>query len=330
MSNASQHTGSTTKRTRSSSYNFARLKLRLLRNGLRTPQFAVLFSIGTAGAGALALGGFALLAALRTDPIAPDATLVVFAAITLAWTVVPLLGFGTDETLDPQRLALLPLRRGQLLRGLLAAALVGVAPIATACALCGALFGLAHDPLQALLIVGAIAATFLLCIVASRTLIATLAPLLRSRRGRDLIVMFIVLAAFVPQSFRLFGADAGNRHTSETVHHIASRVRWTPFGWGGVAVSEAGMGHVAAACAMLAALALLIGALLVLWSHLIPRDDVVGPRDSGTQTGARGAGVAVSSACSRSFPTITWARSPRRNCDITRVIRAGVRRCSPP
>ena len=177
---------------------FALLKLRLIRNGLRSPQYALLFTLGASASAVLAFLGFVFLAALRAHAFAADATLVVFAAVTLVWTVVPLIGFGTDETLDPQRLALLPLRRGQLLRGLLVAALLGVAPIATAFALTGAIVGLAHDALAVLLISLAIAGTLLLCVVASRTLIAVLAPLLRSRRGRDLLVMSVALAAFVP------------------------------------------------------------------------------------------------------------------------------------
>jgi ABC-2 type transport system permease protein len=269
--------------------NFARLKLRLLRNGLRTPQFALLFAIGTASAVVLSLAGFAGLAALRGDRMAADATLVMFAAITLVWTVLPLLGFGTDETLDPQRLALLPLRRGQLVRGLLAAALVGVAPVATAFAMSGAVIGLAHDPFAALLIVGATAATLLLCVVASRTLVAALAPLLRSRRGRDLMVMAVLLGAFVPQAFRLIGVHEGTDDIRRAVHEIASRARWTPFGWGGVAAAEAGKGHALAAIGVLASVIVLVAALLWLWSRLIPRamsaSDLVAPETSSARAG---------------------------------------------
>jgi ABC-2 type transport system permease protein len=250
--------------------DFVRLKLRLIRNGLRSIQYAILFAIGASGAAMLALFGFVLLATLRGDPIASNLTLVLFAFITMMWTVVPLLGFGTDETLDPQRLALLPLARGRLVRGLLAAALIGIAPVATAAALAGAVFGLAHNGTEVALIVAAIAGTILLCVVASRTLIALLAPLLRSRRGRDLLLMSIVLAAFVPQSFRLFGRRSGEE-LRETIDQIASRVRFTPFGWGGYAAAAAGEGDVVGSIAALLALALLIGVLLWAWSIAIPR-----------------------------------------------------------
>jgi ABC-2 type transport system permease protein len=242
-----------------------------LRNGFRAPQYAVLFSIGAIGAGLLATFGFISLASLRNDTVASDATIVAFAAVTVAWTVVPLLGFGTDETLDPQRLALLPLRPGQLLRGLLVAALLGVAPVATAIGLSGAVLGLAHDATAALLIAIAVAATLVLCVVASRTMIALLAPLLRSRRGRDLMVMTLALVVIVPQALRLFSADNSTTNVRHTFSVIAQRVRYSPFGWAGFAASEAGKGHTATAVGMLLLVAALIGALLVVWALSIPR-----------------------------------------------------------
>jgi ABC-2 type transport system permease protein len=250
---------------------FARLKLRLLRNGLRSPQYAMLFTVGAIGAGLLAFLGFISLAALRNDSIAGDATIVAFGTVTAAWIVVPLLGFGTDETLDPQRLALLPLPSRDLLRGLLTAALIGVAPVATALGLSGAVLGLAHDFVAVMLILAAIAGTIALCVVGSRTMIALLAPLLRSRRGRDLMVMTVVIIVFVPNALRLFAMQSGVHNVRHTFTVIADRVRYTPFGLGGVAAADAGRGDTAAALLALIFLAALIGALLVVWSLAIPR-----------------------------------------------------------
>ena len=250
--------------------NSSRLKLRLIRNGLRLPQYAVLFIVGTTGGATVALFGFASLAGVRHDPIRFDLVIVAFAAVSVMWTVVPLLGFGTDETLDPQRLALLPLTARQLVTGLFVAALVGVAPLMTALGLSGSIVGLAASPAEALMVALAVALTAAFCVAASRALNALVLPLLRSRRGRDLLVMTVLLAAVVPQSFRLFASDS-NHHTRHTVETIADRVRFTPFGWGGYAASEAGRGHFSAATVALGAVALLTAALLVLWSRLIPR-----------------------------------------------------------
>ena len=51
--------------------------------------------------------------------------------LVLGWLFLPLVFFGVDESLDPARFALLPLRRRTLIAGLLAAALVGVPALAT-------------------------------------------------------------------------------------------------------------------------------------------------------------------------------------------------------
>ena len=268
---------------------FARLKLRLLRNGLRSPQYAILFTVGAVGAGLLALIGFISLASLRNNSSVGDVTIVAFGAVTAAWIVVPLLGFGTDETLDPQRLALLPLPSRTLLRGLLTAAVIGIAPIATAIGLSGALLGLAHDLVAVVLILAAIAGTLALCVVGSRTMIALLAPLLRSRRGRDLIVMTVVIIAVVPNALRLFAIQSGVHNVRHTFGVLADRIRYTPFGLGGLAASDAGRGDTTAAVIALVLLGTLIGALLVVWSLAIPRAmtaaDIAAPAEHRDRAG---------------------------------------------
>ena len=306
---------------------FARLKLRLIRNGLRTPQYALLFVLGASAAGVLAVLGFIFLSAVRNDPIAADAVIVTFAAVSVMWIVVPLLGFGTDETLDPQRLVLLPLTRGQLLRGLLTAALVGIAPIAVAFALSGAIVALATNALSALFIVAAIVATILFCVVASRVLIAVLAPLLRSRRGRDVMVMTVVLAAFVPQAFRLFAARGGTHDARKAFGQIASHVKYTPFGWGGFAASEAGQSHYLAAALALVGLAVLITGLLWSWSVTIPR--AMTASDLNTSEVAKPS-RATGPRCTRGgcpfFPATARARPRQRTCATTCATRADAAR----
>ncbi|MDP9405833.1 MAG: transporter, partial [Actinomycetota bacterium] len=114
---------------------FVRLKLRLIANGLRrSPRYAVALVLGAAfvvpfmAAGAV---GAALLGR-ATDPatVAGPALVVALALLWLGWVVGPVLAFAADETLDPARLRLLPLRRSQLAAGLLAASAVGIGPLA--------------------------------------------------------------------------------------------------------------------------------------------------------------------------------------------------------
>jgi ABC-2 type transport system permease protein len=249
---------------------FVRLKLRLLRNGLRLGQGAVLFAIGAVGAGVFGMVGFVILASARGNTTAPDLAIVVFAVATLGWTVLPILGFGNDETLDPQRLATLPLSRRQLVTGVLAASLLGVAPVATLVAFSGAFVGLAHNVLSAALIAVAVGETLLLCVVASRTLVALLVPILRSRRGRDFTILAVTLLGLTPPLLEMFAARGGH-----DVHHVfietARRVRLTPFAWGGTAAADAAGGHYVAAFGFLMMVGALIVALLWIWSRALER-----------------------------------------------------------
>lgn len=108
---------------------FIRLKLRLLRGGLRSPARLAVFVVGAVlGFGCVALLGIPLFV-FRDDPrTAPALSALLAAGLALGWATVPIAAFGVDETLDVSRLALLPIRRGRLLAGLLAAAVVGLAP----------------------------------------------------------------------------------------------------------------------------------------------------------------------------------------------------------
>jgi len=251
---------------------FVRLKLRLLRNGLRLGQAGLLFVIGAVGAAIISLGTFAVLASARGDSSGRSVAVVVFGLATVGWTFFPILGFGNDETLDPQRLATIPLTRRQLVTGVLAASLVGVAPLATLIAFSGALAGYAHDLTSTLLILAAIAVNLLLCVVASRTLVAVLVPILRSRRGRDFTILAVTIIALMPPVLELFAAGRGEAHDwSHTVSQTAHQVRFTPFAWGGTAVSEAARGHTSAAIGMVLAMTALVVVLLLIWSRALER-----------------------------------------------------------
>ncbi|MYS70055.1 transporter, partial [Streptomyces sp. SID5926] len=59
------------------------------------------------------------------------------AVLALGWAVMPLFFPSGDETLDPTRLVMLPLRPRPLVRGLLTASLVGIGPLFTALLLVG-------------------------------------------------------------------------------------------------------------------------------------------------------------------------------------------------
>lgn len=250
---------------------FVRLKLRLLLSGLRgSGQRQIFFVIGVLLGAALAFGGFAGIRAAGSAADGRPVTLA-FAALTMGWVVLPVFAFGVDELLDPSRLALLPLTGPQLIRGLLASALVGVPPVATLVALGGALPGFARTPLAALLVALAIAAELLLCLVLSRAVTTALSGLLRSRRGRDVTA---VLLAFGGASFGLAGpaiAAAATRLDTPAGRALYSLSRYSPLGAAGAAVAAAGSRRYAVAALQLLLVAGYLAVSLAWWLRSLRR-----------------------------------------------------------
>ena len=128
---------------------FVRLKLCLMVGALRgpgsTPRIVGFCAAVLAGMWIIPLG-FSALAAQHGKPLAVDIGVVLFTVAFAGWLLLPMLMFGTDETLDPARLALLPLRPGAMTRGLLAAALTGIGPVVTFGALLGVVAAAATGP----------------------------------------------------------------------------------------------------------------------------------------------------------------------------------------
>lgn len=90
---------------------FVRLKLSLLRNGLRQSTGRTLAYIGSVIVGLLFTAGVVLgLIALRGTPHAGALVVLLTGILTLGWAVMPLFFPTGDETLDPTRLVMLPLR----------------------------------------------------------------------------------------------------------------------------------------------------------------------------------------------------------------------------
>ncbi len=183
-------------------WDFVRLKLRLMRNGFRGQAWRVaFFVIGILfGLGMAVFAAFGLAASGAADSYKVSYIVAAFAgtAVVLGWTLVPLLFFGVDETLDPARFALLPVPRMTLARGMLAAAFVGVPATATLLATLGlvAAAGIRFRAVDAAMaaFVGVVLG-LVLGVVASRAVTSAFAALLRSRRVRDLAAVIIAVLA---------------------------------------------------------------------------------------------------------------------------------------
>ncbi|NUR82809.1 MAG: hypothetical protein HOY71_01835 [Nonomuraea sp.] len=243
---------------------FARLKLRLMAGNLRADTqrkvgfvFTLLLALG---AGAL---GFFLLSLLRLAPAetAQQVVIVLYSLMFIGWIVVPLLAFGLDDTLDPARLSLFPLRTGQLAIGMFTASATGVWPLASLAITLGGLVGIASGVGGVLLGVPAVLLQFALCLVTSRLVTTALSSGLRSRRGRDVLAIaaiFVVLLAQLPNLL----LNGGLGDPGAMLERLAGVMRWFPSGFAAHAMADGGLVGLGE-LVVLAALVLLIGWLWI-------------------------------------------------------------------
>ncbi|GAA2642774.1 hypothetical protein [Nonomuraea recticatena] len=259
---------------------FVALKLRLISGGMRGDTQRVLgFVFSCLAALVVAGGGFLLLSLLRlaSPQVAADVGVIAFTGLLVFWATVPLLAFGVDDTLDPAKLALFPLRTRQLATGMFAASVTGIWPAASFLVTAGALVGLARGIGGVLLGIVAVLLQFALCIVASRLITTALSGLLRSRRGRDLLAVGVIVVVLMAQLPNLIVNRGLTGDPLAMVHSIASVLRWTPSGWAAHAISDGGL----VGLAELVALAALVLALGWLWIRALSRALVT--TDASTQ-----------------------------------------------
>ena len=305
--------------------HFARLKLRIAANSFRGQPWRIgLFLLGLVFGLIYAAGGFVAAAAPGLAD-SPDAALVVAAlgggVVAVGWTLLPLVFFGVDETIDPARFALLPLTKRTLVTGLLTAALIGVPAAATLLATAGlvvsaaALGGAGAAVVQAL----GVAVGLFFCVAASRALTSAFATMLRSRRMRDLAAVLLAVAAGLIGPLQI----AVGRATTDTDWRrflpVAEVVGWTPFGAPYTAGIEIAAGRAWAGVLKLAIAVVAIGLLMWWWSRSL-ESAMVG----ATSTGRARAGRApdATTAIADLFPAaVRWAPRNRFGALLAREVR---------
>lgn len=107
----------------------------------------------------------------------------------LAWIALPVIVFPLDENLDPQQLAVLPISRSEMVRGLTVAAAVAPATVVPVVALAANGVALAAGWWM---VVPASLAYLAILAVGSQLFSAAISAILRTRRGRD-VATFLVL-----------------------------------------------------------------------------------------------------------------------------------------
>ena len=225
------------------------LKLNLLRNSMFTSRWktagSISFLVGSlAGSIYTAANMAKSIRAVPAQSIATSASLgnvVVTTTVLFAiWVFGPLLIGGVDESLDPTRLALLPLTPQEMRRGLVAGSLVGTLPVGTVIALSGMIIGQPVRPVQLICALVIAITLLLLCLGASRALAVALAYASRSRRGKDLAMLLASLGA----AALFLGTQAVRFFDDSTRNHIIRWLRLLPSGQLGVAVAELQTGRI--------------------------------------------------------------------------------------
>jgi ABC-2 type transport system permease protein len=249
------------------------LKLRLLRNRLRSETWVlvglIVAAVAGLGAAALTALGAVLLAAAEPD-LAATVVVLCGSALVLGWAVVPVLAFGVDETLEPTRFAVLPVRGRDLVPGLTVAGAVGVPGVATAVVALAVVGTWSGHPAAAVLAVLCAPVALATCVLASRVT-ATAAARVLTRRGREagavLGVALLIGLTMLPSL--LTSLDAGRRLDVDALDGTARLLGWTPFGLVWAASADLATGHALRGLARFG-LALAVVVLLgLLWERLL-------------------------------------------------------------
>ncbi|MFJ9393348.1 transporter [Streptomyces californicus] len=245
---------------------FVRLKLALLRNGLRQSSGRrAAFIVSLVLTLLLAAGQVLGLVLLRGNEHAGTVVVLLTGVVALGWAVLPLFFPSGDDTLDPTRLVMLPLRPRPLIRALLVSSMIGIGPLFTLCLAVGSVLALAHGAAGVLFAVVAVPLTMLLCVALSRAVATANVRLLNSRKGRDLAVLSGLVIA-VGIQFVNFGAQRlGQASGLSTLDPAAAVVRWLPGASAVASVDAASDGAYAVAAAQLLITVAALVALMWMW-----------------------------------------------------------------
>ncbi|WP_181764048.1 transporter [Streptomyces albidus (ex Kaewkla and Franco 2022)] len=253
-------------------WTFVRIKLSLLRNGLRqssgrTAAFVISIVL------VLLLGASQLLGLilLRGNEHVAAAVIPLAAVTALGWAVMPLFFPGGDETLDPTRLVMLSLRARQLMPALLTASLVGIGPLFTVLLALGAVLALAQGVAGAVTAVIAMPLMILVCVALARAVAAVNVRLLSSRRGRDLALLSGLIIAVGIQLLNLGVQRLGAPGGLSTLEPVADVLAWLPPASAVAAVQAAGDGAYGTALVQIVLSAAALLALLWWWHRSLNR-----------------------------------------------------------
>jgi ABC-2 type transport system permease protein len=251
------------------------LKIQLIRGALRgSTSQRIGFAIAIVFGALAGIGGTIAVALMRAAPPAWAAAGVVGAGtlLVLGWTLIPLLVSGSDETLDPSRFALLPLRARQLVPGLLLSGLVGVPGVVTTLLGLATLVVWTRGPVAFVLAVPAAVLGVLTCVLAARLVTTAAARLLAARRFREVgtTVAVLLMSSLGLWPTLLSHADVGVP-AQQLAQQLTDPLGWTPFGLAWAAPADAATGHLGRGLIRLVLAVLVLGLGAWAWARLLDR-----------------------------------------------------------
>jgi ABC-2 type transport system permease protein len=209
---------------------------RLHRRGKSTRRLVLIAASGYTAANILVLG----LARYTPDDDAGATVILLMASMALGWVFGPVLIGGVDETVDPTRLALLPLSAAERYVVQLAGAMSGTGPVAASVGLLVGL-SLGHIGLGISLVVVPVAAltAVMMMVGSARALAAILAIAQRSRVGRDAAVLLAALAGGTMFTMAQLARDVVTVGGSWLIRVLS----WLPWAWPARAINAARIGE---------------------------------------------------------------------------------------
>ena len=298
-----------------------RLKLHLLRNGLRRSVAVIVgMVLGLAyGGGFVGLALVGLVVARAHGDVELSRTIVVVggSALMAGWSLLPIILFGVDPTLDPTRFATFAVRERTLAVGLVLTALVGLPGLATVLLVLGTVVAGSWSVASTLTaLVGGLLG-LLSCVLLSRIVTGAAAAVLATRRGRDVagvggLLVFILTGP-------LIGALSDGGITRDSLGRLASALAWTPLGWAWAPPGDLARGDWGVGLARLTLAAAFCLVLLMAWERLLvsvlrnPRSASVGGGKVLAGLGLFGRLPATPMGAIAARAGTYWVRDPRFN-----------------
>ncbi|GAA5611053.1 transporter [Streptomyces platensis] len=249
---------------------FVRLKLTLLRNGLRQSTGRTLAYVSSVLVGLLFAAGVVTgLIALRGNAHVGALVVLLTGMLTLGWAAMPLFFPASDETLDPTRLVMLPLRPRPLIVSLLVTSLVGIGPVVTLALVTGSVIAVADGAAAAAVGVVAVVLVVLVCVSLARAVATASVRLLTSRRGRDLAVLSGLFIALGGQGVNIAAQKLGRPDGLAVLEPLGDILRWVPPVSAVAAVDDAGHGAYGRALTGLGLTVLALVLLLWWWQRTL-------------------------------------------------------------